>query len=69
MQAAVRVVAQPVTTPAEVEPLFATLQTSRLIVRRYRQEPSPLVRDSVRRWRTGRFDLVMSGNFDLIAAE
>ncbi len=36
------------------------------IVRRYRREPSPLVRDSVRGWRTGRLDLVLDGRFDLI---
>jgi len=35
------------------------------IVRRYREEPSPLVRDSVRGWRTGRLDQVLEGNFDL----
>ncbi|MCW5625581.1 MAG: AAA family ATPase [Burkholderiales bacterium] len=43
--------AEPVTTPS--------------VVRRYRSEPSPLIRDSVRGWRTGRFDQVMAGNFDL----
>ena len=37
------------------------------IVRRYREQPSPLARDSVRGWRTGRLDLVLKGNFDLIA--
>ena len=36
------------------------------IVRRYRQEPSPLARDSVRQWRTGRLDFVFDGNFDVI---
>ncbi|HEX4951829.1 MAG TPA: AAA family ATPase [Thermoanaerobaculia bacterium] len=36
------------------------------IVRRYRRLPSPLVRDSVRGWRTGRLDLVLYGRFDLI---
>ncbi|MEP6692208.1 MAG: AAA family ATPase [Gemmatimonadaceae bacterium] len=36
-----------------------------LIVRRYREEPSPLVRDGVRQWRTGRLDRVMDGDFDL----
>ncbi len=36
------------------------------VVRRYRREPTPLVRDRVRGWRTGRLDLVLSGNFDLI---
>jgi ATP-dependent Clp protease ATP-binding subunit ClpC len=36
------------------------------VVRRYRREPSPLVRDAVRGWRTGRLDLVLAGDFDLI---
>ncbi len=36
------------------------------IVRRYRRDPSPVVRDSVRGWRTGRLDLVLGGDFDLI---
>jgi ATP-dependent Clp protease ATP-binding subunit ClpC len=36
------------------------------IVRRYREEPSPLVRDSVRGWRTGRVDRVLAGDFDLL---
>jgi ATP-dependent Clp protease ATP-binding subunit ClpC len=37
------------------------------IVRRYRSEPSPLVRDSVRGWRSGRLDRVLEGDFDLMA--
>jgi len=36
------------------------------IVRRYRQRPSPLVRDSIRGWRTGRLDQVFDGNFDVL---
>ena len=36
------------------------------IVRRYRERPTPLVRDSVRGWRTGRLDAVLAGGFDLI---
>jgi ATP-dependent Clp protease ATP-binding subunit ClpC len=36
------------------------------IVRRYRELPSPLVRDAVRQWRTGRLDLVLDGNFDVM---
>jgi ATP-dependent Clp protease ATP-binding subunit ClpC len=36
------------------------------IVRRYRTRPSPLVRDSVREWRTGRLDRVLAGEFDVI---
>ena len=37
-----------------------------VVVRRYREEPSPLARDSVRSWRTGRLDLVFDGDFDAI---
>jgi ATP-dependent Clp protease ATP-binding subunit ClpC len=36
------------------------------IVRRYRGAPSPLVRDSIRNWRTGKIDRVFGGDFDLI---
>jgi ATP-dependent Clp protease ATP-binding subunit ClpC len=36
------------------------------IVRRYRAQPSPLVRDAVAGWRTGRLDQVLGGDFDLI---
>ncbi|HEX7314793.1 MAG TPA: AAA family ATPase [Pyrinomonadaceae bacterium] len=36
------------------------------IVRRYREEPSPLVRDSLRGWRTGRLERVLDGDFDLM---
>jgi ATP-dependent Clp protease ATP-binding subunit ClpC len=39
------------------------------ICRRYRAEPSPLVRDSVRGWRTGRLDRVLGGEFDVIVGE
>ena len=38
---------------------------STTVVRRYREQPSPLVRDSVRNWRTGRVDRVLAGDFDL----
>lgn len=38
----------------------------RQVVRRYRERPSPLVRDGVRGWRTGRIDRVWSGDFDLL---
>ena len=37
------------------------------IVRRYRGAPAPLVRNADGRWRTGKLDLVLRGNFDLIA--
>ena len=36
------------------------------IVRRYRERPTPLVRDAVRNWRTGRLDTVLAGGFDLV---
>ena len=36
------------------------------IVRRYREAPSPLVRDSRGAWRTGRLDRVLAGDFDLM---
>lgn len=39
------------------------------IARRYRAEPSPLVRDGVRGWRTGRYDRVMAGEFDVVVAD
>jgi len=38
------------------------------VVRRYRSEPSPLVRNINGSWRTGRLDAVLRGDFDLIAA-
>ncbi|HKZ96484.1 MAG TPA: AAA family ATPase [Hyphomicrobiaceae bacterium] len=38
------------------------------VVRRYRSDPSPLVRNMSGSWRTGRLDAVLRGDFDLIAA-
>jgi ATP-dependent Clp protease ATP-binding subunit ClpC len=38
---------------------------SSTIVRRYRENP-PLVRDAGGKWRTGRLDLVLGGDFDLL---
>jgi ATP-dependent Clp protease ATP-binding subunit ClpC len=37
----------------------------RRVVRRYRLDPDPLVRDSIRSFRTGRLDRVLAGDFDL----
>ena len=49
------------------ERAIAKLEGGKLtVVRRYREEPSPLVRDSVRGWRTGNLDQVLGGHFDLI---
>jgi ATP-dependent Clp protease ATP-binding subunit ClpC len=36
------------------------------VVRRYREGPSPLVRDSARSWRTGKLERVLDGDFDII---
>ncbi len=41
---------------------------SNVVVRRYRREPSPLVRNGNGSWRTGRLDAVLGGDFDLLAA-
>ena len=47
---------------------LARAAPSNSVIRRYRGEPSPLVRDGAGAWRTGKFDAVMSGDFDLIGA-
>ena len=40
-------------------------ERSEVVVRRYRPGRAPLVRDSVRGYRTGRLDRVLAGDFDL----
>jgi len=74
-RARVTVVPQPTDPPAGGDEgaraqVAAALQARRnaapVIVRRYREQPSPLVRDGVRHWRTGRLDRVLDGDFDLI---
>jgi ATP-dependent Clp protease ATP-binding subunit ClpC len=47
------------------ETALGTQAPNQRVVRRYRPHPSPLVRDSVRRYRTGRLDRVLAGDFDL----
>ena len=37
------------------------------VVRHYRENPSPLVRDHCRNWRSGRIDRVFDGDFDLFS--
>jgi len=44
---------------------LAEVSIATQVVRRYRYDPSPLVRDSVRRYRTGRLDRVLGGDFDV----
>jgi ATP-dependent Clp protease ATP-binding subunit ClpC len=73
-RARVRVVGQP-DEPAghgpealrrQAEAALSSDEAAPQVVRRYREEPSPLVRDSARGWRTGRLDRVLDGDFDLI---
>ena len=47
---------------------FARGPQPHAVVRRYRSEPSPLVRSMNGSWRTGKLDAVLGGDFDLIAA-
>ena len=47
---------------------LAKSAASSSVVRRYRGGASPLVRDASGAWRTGKFDQVMRGDFDLIGA-
>lgn len=69
----VTVIAQPDAPPLDSETLLSQAEKSLRegsaasldIVRYYRKAPSALVRDTKRRWRTGRLDLVLDGNFDL----
>ncbi|HYC58260.1 MAG TPA: AAA family ATPase [Thermoanaerobaculia bacterium] len=72
LQARVRIAAQPAEPPRGAlleiaERSFAAMAPSQLVVRRYREKPSPLVRDAVRQFRTGRLDLVLDGNFDVMS--
>ena len=73
----VRVLAQPLVpardgevelTRQAAEALTAAPAPAATIVRRYRGTPSPLVRDSVRGWRTGRLERIFAGDFDLVPA-
>ena len=56
----------------DVEPLelarkaLAGVKVPGAVVRRYREKPSPLVRDTIRDWRTGRLERVLAGDFDLM---
>jgi ATP-dependent Clp protease ATP-binding subunit ClpC len=74
LSARVRVVAAPVgdlppqRLLSELNSAFERAGTAPGITRRYRENPSPLVRDIGGSWRTGRLDAVLRGDFDLIAA-
>ena len=49
----------------EAAAALKSAETPSVVVRRYRPGKSPLVRDSVRGYRTGRLDRVLAGDFDL----
>jgi ATP-dependent Clp protease ATP-binding subunit ClpC len=72
--ARVRVVPAP---PSELKPskagrtLKAVIEGSpanSVVVRRYRSGSSPLVRDARRGWRSGKTEIVLAGDFDLVGA-
>lgn len=73
--ARVRVLAQPVSAArardaelAAANAAFALAGGAPMaVVRRYRERPSPLVRDALAGWRSGRLDLILGGDFDLVA--
>ena len=52
-----------VMTDPDAPPNMTADQT---VVRRYREQPSALVRDSVRNWRSGRIEAILRGEFDVI---
>ncbi len=52
----------------ELKRAFDGTFPSNTVLRRYRDGASPLVRDLAGGWRSGRFDAVLGGDFDLIAA-
>ncbi|MEO7402888.1 MAG: hypothetical protein ABIU95_04390, partial [Burkholderiales bacterium] len=69
----VRIALQPVTPkpPQQAELDYASIAlvldaSVPAVVRRYRERPSPLVRDAVGGWRTGRLNQVLGGDFDLM---
>ncbi len=52
---------------AEAERALAGCGATANVVRVYNLGPSPLVKDRVRHWRTGRVERVLEGDFDLLA--
>jgi ATP-dependent Clp protease ATP-binding subunit ClpC len=48
---------------------FAALPRTGVIQRRYRREPSPLVRNADGSWRSGKVEDVLAGDFDLLASD
>ncbi len=55
--------------PGRARPMLQDADEEPRVCRRYRAAPSPLVRDTVRGWRSGRLDRVLAGEFDVMRAE
>jgi ATP-dependent Clp protease ATP-binding subunit ClpC len=55
--------------PSALAKAFGAAPPSSAVVRRYRGEPSPLVRNGDGSWRSGRLDAVLRGDFDLLGAD
>lgn len=55
--------------PGRARPNLLGTDEEPRVCRRYRATPSPLVRDAIRGWRSGRLDRVLAGEFDVIVAE
>ncbi len=49
----------------QAERALVVREDATVIARRYREAPSPLVRDGARGWRTGRLERVLAGDFDV----
>jgi ATP-dependent Clp protease ATP-binding subunit ClpC len=62
----VRVATDP---PGRARPTLHAADEEPRVCRRYRAAPSPLVRDAVRGWRSGRLDRVLGGEFDVMRAD
>ncbi len=59
----------PAKLASAVRKAFGAVPLSSAVVRRYRGEPSPLVRNADGSWRSGRLDAVLGGDFDLLGAD
>jgi ATP-dependent Clp protease ATP-binding subunit ClpC len=59
----------PARLPGALARAFSAAPSPSAVVRRYRPEPSPLVRSGDGSWRSGRLDVVLRGDFDLLEAD
>jgi ATP-dependent Clp protease ATP-binding subunit ClpC len=59
----------PARLPGALARAFSAAPSPSAVVRRYRRDPSPLVRSGEGSWRSGRLDVVLRGDFDLLEAD